>query len=188
MICGTPPSLSHCDVILGDTGEHQNEGRWSFSSSTGSQKGVLSLLSGVLRRVRSATGPKYTTLRGLGSRRSRGRRPRSIKWRPRPRGLHPHRDDTAAERSIFFGGTPGTSFIRFLVAVFTPWVLCTVFSFLCALRDNSSSTSAQCDTITAGSSRDSALRCRRNGGRLAQRSGKSSERKRSIVQTKQKKV
>ena len=55
-----------------------------------SQSGVLSLLSGVPRRVRSATGPpvKSTALRGLGSRRLRGRRPRSMKCRPRL-GLHP---------------------------------------------------------------------------------------------------
>ena len=49
------------------------------------QSGVLSLLSGVLRRVRSATGPpvKSTTLRGLGSRRLRGQSPRSMKCQTR---------------------------------------------------------------------------------------------------------
>ena len=45
------------------------------------QSGVISSLSGVLRRVRSATGPpvKSTILRGLGSLRLRGQSPRSMK-------------------------------------------------------------------------------------------------------------
>ena len=73
------------------------------------QSGVLFLLSGVLRRVRSATGPhvKSTTPCGLRSQRLRGRRARSIKCRPRrPLGLFSHRDDAAGERSMMTKSTP----------------------------------------------------------------------------------
>ena len=67
-----------------------------------SQFGSFPLLSGVLRTVRSATGPlvKSTTLRVFGSQRVRGRRPFSIMPTTTPTPTSSHNDDTKEAWSI----------------------------------------------------------------------------------------